>query len=121
MAADFAPRAELGGASLDHPPGVDPVHRFLGQRAGAADGRAEEGSLAAVADAGRLYICVDIGFEIVIRRHFMSLAAFFVQPDPPSLALGVIILDAHGDDRADAGEGEGHHRNQRPVAQPDQG
>ena len=55
-----------------------------------------------------------------MRRHFMALAAFLVQTDPPALALRKIVLDAHGDGRADAGKGEGHHRNQRPVAQADQ-
>ena len=38
-------RAEIGGAALDHAPGVDAVHRLVGQRAGAADGGAEEGAL----------------------------------------------------------------------------
>jgi hypothetical protein len=45
MAADPGARAELGGATLDHAPGVDPVHRFVRQRAGAAGGGAEEGAL----------------------------------------------------------------------------
>ena len=49
----------------------------------------------------------------------MPLAAFLVQPDPPALAPWEVVLDAHGDDGADAGEGEGHHADQRPVAQPD--
>jgi hypothetical protein len=38
MAADPGSRAELGGAALDHAPGVDPVYRFVRQRAGAARG-----------------------------------------------------------------------------------
>ena len=97
------------------------VHRLVGQRAGAAGGGAEEGALAVVADAGRLDIGVEIGFELVVRRHLMALAAFLVQPHPPALALGVVVLDAHGDDGADAGEGEGHDADQRPVAQADQG
>jgi hypothetical protein len=42
-----------------------------------------------------------------MRRHFMTLAAFLVQPHPPALAVGVVILDPHGDDRANAGEGPG--------------
>jgi hypothetical protein len=54
-----------------------------------------------------------------MRRHLMPLVAFLVQPDPPALALGEVVLDAHGDDGADAGEGEGNHADQRPVAQPD--
>ena len=97
------------------------MHRLVGQRAGAAGGGAEQGSLAGVADSRRLDIGVEIGFEIVMRRHFMALAAFLMQPHPPALAVGVVVLDAHGDDRANAGEGEGHHRNQRPIAQADDG
>ena len=30
VAADPDSRAEIGGASLDHAPGVDAVHRFVG-------------------------------------------------------------------------------------------
>src|SRR5580704_7756570 len=60
VAANPRAHAETTGAALDHAPGVDSVHRFVRQRAGAAGGGAEEGSLAAVADAGRLNIRVDI-------------------------------------------------------------
>ena len=51
----------------------------------------------------------------------MDLAAFFVEAQPPALAVGEIILDAHADRRADAGEAEGHQRDQRAVAQADDG
>jgi len=108
-------------AALDHAPGVDPVHRLVRQRAGATGGGAEQGSLAGITETGRLYIGVEIGFEVVVRRHLMPLAAFLMQADPPALALGVVVLDVHGDDSADAGEGEGHDADQRPVAQPDHG
>jgi hypothetical protein len=64
VAADPAPCAELGGAALDHAPGVDTVHGRGGQRAGAAGGGAEEGGLAAVANTGRLDIGVEIGLQI---------------------------------------------------------
>src|ERR1700730_6652385 len=46
-----------------------------------------------------------------MRRHLMPLAAFLTQTDPPALALRVVVLDAHGDDRANAGKGERHHGN----------
>ncbi len=82
---------------------------------------AEEGALAFLANAGGLDVSIEVGFEIVVRRHLMALAAFLVQTDPPALALGIVVLDAHGDDRADAGEGEGHHRDQRTIAQADHG
>jgi hypothetical protein len=48
-------------AALNHAPGVDAVHRFVGQRAGAAGGGAEQGCLAGVAETGRLDISVEIG------------------------------------------------------------
>jgi hypothetical protein len=44
MAADPGARAKLGGAALDHAPGVDAVHGRGGERAGAAGGGAEEGA-----------------------------------------------------------------------------
>ena len=56
-----------------------------------------------------------------MRRHFMALAAFLVKTDPPAFALGVIVFDAHADDRANAGKGESHYGNQRPVMHADQG
>jgi hypothetical protein len=68
VAADPDAHAELGGAALHHAPGVDAVHGRGGQRAGAADGGAEEGGLAALANAGRLDIGVEIGFQSVMCR-----------------------------------------------------
>jgi hypothetical protein len=57
----------------------------------------------------------------MMRRHFVALAAFLVQADPPALAHRVVVLDAHGDDGADASEGEGHDADERPIAQADDG
>ena len=120
MAADPYFRSEIGGAALDHAPGVDAVHRVLGQRAGASHGGAEQGSLAGVADFGRLDVRVEIGFESVMRRHLVALAAFFVQAHPPALALRKIILDAHRNDSTDAGKRKRHHRDQCAVAETDE-
>ena len=52
-----------------------------------------------------------------MRPHLMALATFLMETNPPALAVGVVILGAHGDDHADAGEREGHHRDQRPIAE----
>jgi hypothetical protein len=68
-----------------------------------------------------VYIGVEIGFQGVVRRHFVPFAAFLVQADPPALALGIVVLDAHGDDGTDPGKGERHDADQRSVAQPDHG
>ena len=40
-------------------------------------------------------------------------AAFLMQANPPAFSFQVIVLSAYGDDGADAGEGEGHHADQR--------
>jgi hypothetical protein len=62
MTADLGPCAEAGSAALDHAPSIDPIHRLLGQDVSAAGGGAEEGGLAGIANPGRLYIGVEIGF-----------------------------------------------------------
>jgi hypothetical protein len=121
MTADADSRAEIGGAALDHAPGVDAVHRVFRQRVGPANSGAEQGGLAVVADAGGLDVGVQVRFEIMMRRHLMTLAAFLMQTDPPALALGIVVLDAQGDSRADAGKGERHHRDQRTIAEANQG
>jgi hypothetical protein len=99
----------------------DWVHGVFAETAGAAPGGAEKGRLPCIADAGGVDVGIEIGLEIVVRRHLMPFAAFLVQPDPPALTLGVVVLDPHGDDSAYAGEGEGHDADQRPIAQPDDG
>jgi hypothetical protein len=60
------------------------------------------------------------GFELVMGRHLVALAAFLVESDPPALAVGEVVLDPHRDDGADAGEGVGHHADQGAIAQADE-
>ena len=109
------------GAAADHAPDIDAVHRQRRQRAAMPVGGAEQGSPFRPEQPGSMHVGVEIGFEIVMRRHLMDLAAFFVEAEPPALAVGEVILDAHADRRADAGEAEGHQRDQRAVAQADDG
>jgi hypothetical protein len=72
-------------------------------------------------DAGGTQVFIEEGFELVVRRHFVALAAFLVEADPPALAVGEIILDPHRHHGADAGEGVGHHADQGALAQTDEG
>jgi hypothetical protein len=51
------------------------------------------------------------------RRHLVTLASFLLQPDPPALAVGEVVFDAHRDDGADAREGLDHDADQRTAAQ----
>jgi hypothetical protein len=57
---------------------------------------------ARAAHLGRGQILVDEVLELMVRRHLVALAAFLMQPHPPAFARGVIILDLHADDGADA-------------------
>jgi hypothetical protein len=95
------------------------MHGFAVQLASAAASRAEEGAFRLIANAGGANIFIEERFELVMRRHFVALAAFLVEADPPAFAVGEIILDPHGDDGADAGEGVGHDADQGAVAQAD--
>src|SRR5271157_4774181 len=95
--------------------------RFIGLSVSEPVRPAAERTLGLVANAGSLDVGIKIRFEIVMRRHLMPLAAFLMKTNPPALALGIVVLDAHGDDRANAGKSERHHRNQRPIAQTDHG
>jgi hypothetical protein len=95
------------------------VHRRYRERAGALHGRAEQGTPFVGGDAGGADVFIEEGFELVVSRHFMALAAFLVQADPPALAVGEVVLDPHRHHRADAGEGVGHDADQGAVAQAD--
>ena len=107
----------VGCAPLDHAVGVDPVHRFLGQRIRFPVRAAEEGRPDIAADAGGSNVFIQKLFQLVVRRHFVALAAFFVKAQPPAFTFRIVVLDPHGDDGADAREGIGHDADQCPVPQ----
>jgi hypothetical protein len=67
-------------------------------------------------DASGTNVLIEEGFELMMGRHFVALAAFLVEPHPPALAVGE-VLDPHRHDGADAGEGVGHDADQGAVAQ----
>jgi len=56
--------------------------------------------LALTLQTGRFDIFVEIRFQSVVRGHFVALAAFLVQANPPALALRVVVLDTHTHHRA---------------------
>jgi hypothetical protein len=83
--------AEFAGAALDHAPGVDPVHHRRGERPGAADCRAEEGTLVVAGDAGSADVFVEGGFELVVRRHLVALAAFLVVSERRDIYMSALL------------------------------
>ena len=81
----------------------------------------EERRLLFVPDAGRIEIRIEIRFGIVVAGDFVPLAAFFMQPNPPPLAVLVIVFDVHIDHRRDAREGVAHEPDDRAIAEADDG
>ena len=77
-------------------------------------------ALLVLADPGRLDVGVKVRLERVVHRHLVVLAALLVQPEPPALALGEVVLDPHPERRADPRKAVDQDADQRPIAQPDQ-
>jgi hypothetical protein len=59
--------------------------------------------------------------EVVVAGKVGNLAAFFVGPYPAAALLYAIVFDLHRDGGADADESVAHERDQRAIAQADQG
>jgi hypothetical protein len=62
----------------------------------AMSGGAKEGALLVADDAGGADVFIEEGFELVMRRHLVALAAFLVQADPTALAAARRGLSARG-------------------------
>ena len=77
------------------------------------------GPLGSPVDPGGLDIGVEVLLEGVVHRHLVMLAALLVQPEPPALALGEVVLDPHRNRRADPRKAVDQHPDQCPIAQAD--
>jgi hypothetical protein len=91
--------------TADHIPDIDARHPSLRQLFCLADGRTEQRSLAVIFNARRVDIGVEIGFELVMARHFIDLAVFLAQAKPPAFFLRKVILEVQRDDGTDTREG----------------
>src|ERR1022692_1647389 len=81
-----------------------------------ADSGPEQRPLAVALDAGSLYVRIEKFFQLVMAGHFIDLAVFLAQAEPPAFLLREVILDAERDDGPDAGEGVRHYCDCCPVA-----
>jgi hypothetical protein len=63
---------------------------------------------------------IEILLQIVMAWQLRHLTAFFVEAHPAEALLNVIILDLHGNGRANAREGVAHKYNQCAIAQAEQ-
>jgi hypothetical protein len=60
-------------------------------------------------------------FQLVVTGHFVALAVFLLEAQPPAPLLRIVMLDGERDDGADAGEGVGHHGKDGAIPQPHHG
>jgi hypothetical protein len=104
-----------------HAPNIFARHARSGELLGFADSGAEQQPLAVVLDARRLNVSVEILFQLVVAGHFIDLAVFLAQAQPPALFLSEVIFDGERDDSADTGEGVSHHCDDGAVSQTNDG
>ena len=99
-------------APLDHPEHIHPAHPARAELARPRQRAPQRGTFLG-RDPGR----VEIGLRLVVDRHGVVFAALSMEPQPPALALLVVVLDAHAHDGGDAREAVDHHAQQRAIAQ----
>jgi Phage integrase family len=56
-------------------------------------GRAKEGTFVVAGNPSGTNVLIEEGFELVVRRHFVALATFFVEADPPKARLLIESID----------------------------
>ena len=113
-------RSNAGGQGPppNHPKYIGLRDRIPCGRFGSPRHGPEQVALGLIGESGGRDVLVEIGFEIVVAGHLMTLAAFLVQSDPAASALGVVVLDPHLRDGPDAPKRVDHGRNQSPIAEP---
>jgi hypothetical protein len=89
--ADVGFNSRLPGPPLNHAEGVGLHHAV--RRAGRAARSAEQRPVWIVRDSRRTDVLIEEGFELVVARGLVFLAALLVEPDPSALPLGEIIPD----------------------------
>lgn len=57
----------------------------------------EQRPLVLISDAGRRDVGVEVRLSLMVRRHFVELAAFLEEADPVPLTLGVEVCRIHAD------------------------
>ena len=102
MAADRGFQPGIGSAAPHHVPDIGARHCarprvFPSCRCAARNsGPLRSSPMPAAVDIG-----VQIGFQLVMAGHFIDLAVFLAQAQPPAFFLRIIILDLEADHGAD--------------------
>jgi hypothetical protein len=122
VVAHFGGDAGRPHAPAHHLPGVDPIEplavklRLAGAVWSVFDGL-EEGDPPRVAQPATLDVLAEISLERVVAGHFVELSALLVEPHPQPALLVEDVAHVQAAGRGDAGEGQHHDPNQRPIQQ----
>lgn len=120
MAASVGSDASLATALVDHPQDVLAAQSIFGDFAAFAGHRAKQGSLQIVANSCGFEISVDEFFGFVMGWNVMKFPAFFVEPNPGSSALRVVVANLHLAGGAHASEGVEKGSDDGPISQANQ-
>ncbi len=107
----------LFGFSLDHPQRLRAVQPPGAELLGRPVDAPKERACFVLGDVRRVHVLPQIEFKGMVAGHFMVFAAFFMEPYPKPVLLGVHVFDVHRERRADAGEAIRHERNQGTIAE----
>jgi hypothetical protein len=80
------------GTPFDHVEDVKPDHASGSEMSQTIE-RPQEQTCAIVLDPQRVQIGISGGLRLMIRRHFMKLAALLMQAKPPAFAVSLVITD----------------------------
>ena len=105
---------------LNHVECIGAGQRPLGELPRPPDGTPEQRPFLVLSDPSRPDVAVEILLERMVRRHLVIFPALLVEPEPPALALGEVVLDPHGQRRADPREAVNKDGEERPVTKSDQ-
>jgi len=101
---------------LDHADHIIAVHRPISERSGAVTVRNQRSFLIG-RNAGRLQVGRPYRLRLMVRRHFVELAALLVQAEPPALAASGNSPPPACDDALTRAKAVDHGADQRAVAQ----
>ena len=93
-------------------------HRILGQLPPLID-VPEQRSPFLVSYAGRIEIRIKIGFRVVVSGDFVTIATYFVELNPPALAVLIVVFGFHVHHRRDSRKGLVHEPDDRVIAETD--
>jgi hypothetical protein len=68
-------------------------------------------------NAGRIDPGIQVGRKIMMARHFVTLAAFLMEPQPRALAVLEVVLDSKRRSGAHAGEAVNHDADEGAIAE----